>query len=300
MHHAERDPLYQKLLAFEIDDGPAVFGFHDRLAREQGWHPSHAARVIVEYKRFLYLCATERLPMSPSYAVDQAWHLHLTYTRSYWERLCRDVLPAPLHHDPSLGGRQEQAKFDQWYERTLAAYRQAFGAEPPADIWPPTHLRFDADTRTRHVDTRGCRVLPRPWAWLAARRDAVMTTAAFLAGTLLLIGCSRAGGALGALWLLGAVIVMLTVFRISRGGGDGRGGHHGYGNHIDHGGSLGGLHHHGSHHHHGSGDSSCDAGGDSSGGGCDTGGDSGGGGGGCGGGGGGCGGGGGGCGGGGY
>ena len=73
----------------------------------------------------------------PSEDVDQAWHLHLTYTRSYWKRFCGDVLGRPLHHDPTRGGPAEARKHLAMYDRTLAAYREAFGHEPPPDIWSP-------------------------------------------------------------------------------------------------------------------------------------------------------------------
>lgn len=223
MPRAERDPLYQKLLAFQIDDEPAVFAFGDRLAREQGWHPSHVTRVVLEYKRFLYLCATESVPMTPSHEVDQVWHLHLTYTRSYWERLCRDVLPGPLHHHPTQGGRRERAKFQHWYERTISAYRQAFGAEPPADIWPPVHLRFGADARAPHVDTRRCWVIPRPWAWPAEHRGLVIAAAALVAGTLLLLGCSRSvSNAITSLLLFFGCLAAWCFF-LARGLGSGPG-----------------------------------------------------------------------------
>lgn len=189
MRRAEQDPLYQELLAFEIDDEPAVFAFNDRLGRENGWHPSHAVRVVIEYKRFLYLCATQGVPMTPSREVDQVWHLHLTYTRSYWQRLCRDVLPAPLHHHPTQGGSRERVKFHSWYERTIAAYRQTFGAEPPADIWPPARIRFGEDAHAHRVEARHCWVIPKPWVWLAEHRGHVMIAAALVTGTLLLLGC---------------------------------------------------------------------------------------------------------------
>ena len=34
--------------------------------------------------------------IGPSDEVDQAWHLHLVYTRSYWGEFCPNVLGKPL------------------------------------------------------------------------------------------------------------------------------------------------------------------------------------------------------------
>src|SRR4051794_21859641 len=76
--------LWQKIKAFELDRAGDGFPFSARLARENGWSRSFAFRVIEEYRRFVYLMATAPHPVSPSDAVDQAWHLHMTYTRSYW------------------------------------------------------------------------------------------------------------------------------------------------------------------------------------------------------------------------
>ena len=68
------------------------FGFIDRLCVETGWTLPFAAGALSEYRRFIYLAVTGDRPVTPSREVDAVWHLHLTYTRSYWERL-RAILP---------------------------------------------------------------------------------------------------------------------------------------------------------------------------------------------------------------
>jgi hypothetical protein len=131
------DPeLRARIQAFSPDEPGVVFPFSARLARENGWTREHAGRVTREYLRFVYLAMTAGHPVTPSLPVDEAWHLHLTYTRSYWEEMCGRVLGRPLHHEPTRGGEAEEAKFSDWYARTLASYRTAFGEEPPADVWP--------------------------------------------------------------------------------------------------------------------------------------------------------------------
>src|SRR5215218_1798989 len=136
--HPTQARLYERLQNFPVDDGQSALPFEARLAGENGWPPAFARRVVAEYKRFLFLAATAEDPVTPSPQVDEAWHLHLTYTRSYWDRLCPDVLGRPLHHDPTRGGPAEAARHRRQYERTLAEYRNAFGQEPPADVWPRT------------------------------------------------------------------------------------------------------------------------------------------------------------------
>jgi hypothetical protein len=213
---AERDPLYQRICAFAIDEEPTAHGFAGRLAGENGWSRGYTARVIAEYRKFLYLCATAGVPMTPSDQVDQAWHLHLTYTRSYWERLCRDVLPAPLHHEPTRGGGHERAKFHAWYERTLAAYRLAFGSEPPADIWPPAHVRFGVDGHARRVHTRRWWVIPRPGPWLARHRASIAVASLLTAACMLLLGCNG-DPATAFLSVLGlGVMIVLVVYVVAR------------------------------------------------------------------------------------
>src|SRR5262245_19684625 len=135
--NATQNQLWRKIEALNLDDASAQLTFTQRLAREIGWSPENARRVVSEYKKFLFLAASAGHPVTPSDPVDQAWHLHLVYTQSYWNDLCREILGRPLHHGPTKGGQTEGAKFYDWYARTLASYQAFFGHPPPADIWPP-------------------------------------------------------------------------------------------------------------------------------------------------------------------
>ncbi len=71
------DPLWPRLAAFVFDAPGAALPFTARLARDQGWTREHAARVVDEYRRFVYLCVRAGHPCTPSVDVDEAWHLHL-------------------------------------------------------------------------------------------------------------------------------------------------------------------------------------------------------------------------------
>ena len=154
--------LLHRILNFDIDgaDGNAL-PFAARLARENGWSRAYADRVIAEYKRFVFLAMTSGKPVCPSEDVDAAWHLHLTYTRSYWQRFCGDVLGRPLHHEPTRGGPAEAQKHRAMYAGTLAAYEAAFGHEAPADVWTPARERFGDDLRHRVVNTARNWVIPK-------------------------------------------------------------------------------------------------------------------------------------------
>src|SRR5687767_62987 len=90
-------PVWVALAKHVIGPEKAQLSFAERLARENGWSMVHADRVTREYKRFCFLAATAGHPVTPSDAVDQAWHLHLTYSRDYWQRFCPEVLGRALH-----------------------------------------------------------------------------------------------------------------------------------------------------------------------------------------------------------
>lgn len=168
--------LWRKLEAFELDDPAASLTFTRRLARENGWSHRFARRVVEEYKRFVFLAMTAGHEVTPSDEVDQAWHLHLTYTRSYWGGLCDEVLGRPLHHGPTKGGAQEGDRFEEQYERTLSSYRDAFGEQPPADIWPSSEARFGEAKDFVRVNRQRVWLLPKPWR-VADRRPLTLVGA---------------------------------------------------------------------------------------------------------------------------
>ncbi|WP_374293428.1 hypothetical protein [Sphingomonas sp.] len=161
-------------LAFDPSD--ASLRFTDRLAREQGWSRRRAQAVTHEYRRFLYLAATTDQPMTPSDAVDQAWHLHLTYTRSYWDDLCGRTLRRPLHHGPTPGGERARAYYHDRYAATLLRYASVFGHPPPPAIWPDAGRRFSV--RGVRVDRSRMVVVPKRALALATLPPVAMLTTA--------------------------------------------------------------------------------------------------------------------------
>ena len=121
--------------------------FNERLTQENKWSEEDAARVIEEYKRFLYLTSLYRAPRTPSIAVDKAWHVHLLHSESY-DNMCKDILGFKLHHNPGMGEEGEEERFRKQYEDTLSFYEKTFGDEPPSDIWP------DTKTYLKRIDKR--------------------------------------------------------------------------------------------------------------------------------------------------
>ena len=213
------DPiLWQRLAAFEVSPPEAVFSFTNRLARENGWSPAHARAVFAEYRRFVYLCVVAGRPLTPSDAVDQAWHLHLTYSRSYWQELCRRILGRPLHHEPTADGPAERARCARNYRATLVAYQHEFDQPPPPAIWPAPAIRFGRAGSVRRIDTRVHLVLDR-------RKVARATTSALiLLLPLMLTACpvlavDDAGWHLttAGVWLLALVVGAPALIALQRG-----------------------------------------------------------------------------------
>ncbi|MEO8374705.1 MAG: hypothetical protein ABI471_05740 [Sphingomonas bacterium] len=152
-------PVWAALSVYHIGPTDAALPFAARLARENGWSAAYAARVIEEYKRFCFLAVTGDHEVTPSDAVDQAWHLHLTYSRDYWERFCPRVLRRQLHHGPTAGGGADRHRYFEQYAKTLKLYEQVFSEPAPADIWPGAARRLIEDPKARRVHPRDAIVI---------------------------------------------------------------------------------------------------------------------------------------------
>ena len=172
--------LWHRIAAHQIGPKDAPLTFAARLARENRWSLAHAHRVIGEYKRFCFLAITAGYEVTPSDAVDQVWHLHLTYSRDYWQVFCLLVLGAEFHHGPTLGGSAERTRYYRQYADTLAAYETTFATPAPTDIWPAARQRFVTDPRGVRVNAFDVMILKRRVAlalsllvfllgWLAGR-----------------------------------------------------------------------------------------------------------------------------------
>jgi hypothetical protein len=136
MNKLSQQELWENIQKFNLDDPHSNFPFSKKLAKENNWSASFTAKAIEEYKKFIYLCCISPTGASPSDIVDEVWHMHLTYTSSYWIDFCRNTLQKDIHHHPSKGGVAETEKHKNWYTGTLVLYEETFGTKPPNDIWP--------------------------------------------------------------------------------------------------------------------------------------------------------------------
>ncbi len=179
--------LITRAATLQLNDPDAALNFTARLQREQyGWSRGFAERVTREYTRFLILAALSDRQVTPSEAVDQAWHLHIVYTESYHE-WCEALFGRYLHHGPTKGGKSEGERFEGQYEHTLALYERTFCEVAPSDIWPGVKERF-----ARH--NQGVWLQPARF-WVISRvlaKRAVTGTVA--AGMLSLLGLAVSTG----------------------------------------------------------------------------------------------------------
>lgn len=127
----KNEPLWERIAAYPLPADGAGLSFVEQLRKDQRISEKTARRGIEEYRRFLYLSATDDARTVPTKAVDAVWHLHLTHTRDYWERFVPDVLDGkPIHHAPgALAGQSAD------FAVTLRRYEAEFGEAPPKGIW---------------------------------------------------------------------------------------------------------------------------------------------------------------------
>ena len=190
---ADDKALWRRLAEVEIGIEGVAFGFTHRLARDNGWAPAFAARVIEEYRRFLFLGQVAGHPVTPSDEVDQAWQPPPGLHPLLLGRPVRlGAGPAlPPRSDPGRPGRGGQVR---------GLVRADQGQLPPLvrpgttgrNIWPPPTVRFGHAPHFVRVNTRRSWVVTKPRH--AGRRSALAAGT-----TLALAGCSG----VGALSLLG-------------------------------------------------------------------------------------------------
>jgi hypothetical protein len=210
MTHLENQ-LWEKIWGFEFDEPDTKLTFAVRLARENGWTLRYTGRTIAEYKKFIFLCCTSSHPVTPSDPVDQAWHLHLTYTKSYWQNFCRDTLGKEIHHNPTKGGKAEQQKFSSLYKGLHEIYIEKFGMQPPQDIWQ--------DAKTRFNDIDFVRINTAKYWAVRKPSPQVKTLIQQLLIVALAMLCIQASGSIG-FFIIFTIFILISIFS-KKGGGKG-------------------------------------------------------------------------------
>jgi hypothetical protein len=121
-HRRERD---------DFAEPPRTCGsFEDCLRKKGDWTDASASRITEMYRKFLYLKALSGKPVTPSEAIDMAWHLHLEFPADY-SALCDAVGRDIPHRIVFYENELEEA-----YVRGRALYEAEFDAPPDRDLWP--------------------------------------------------------------------------------------------------------------------------------------------------------------------
>ncbi len=219
----QEQQLWEKIQNYEIDAVDASFPFSARLMRENGWTKAYTLEVIEEYKKFMFLVAVAGHPVSPSDPVDQVWHLHLIYTKSYWDEFCYGILGMPVHHNPTKGGKSERKKHVKMYDQTAESYQKHFGTSQPEHIWVNTKDLFK-EIHYKRVNMHRNWVVPKPQ--FVQKRWHVAPLLALLA---MLFMANDGGGVFIFILLFGILIVYLLGMgsgndKGKRNGGSGGGG----------------------------------------------------------------------------
>jgi hypothetical protein len=71
------------------------------LGLECGVRRTFLWSVTVFKGRLGFRFAAASVVMKRETDVDQAWHLHLTFSENYWKVFCPQILGSPLHHHPT-------------------------------------------------------------------------------------------------------------------------------------------------------------------------------------------------------
>lgn len=124
----QHQDLWDCLLNFEFDNPKENYGFTLRLATENKWTLNFTKGAILEYKKFMYLAAISSRMVSPSQAVDEVWHMHLLFSKSY-SKLCL-YLGKTIEHIPSTHNHSEKQTFTNARNLTKELYELHFGKQP--------------------------------------------------------------------------------------------------------------------------------------------------------------------------
>ena len=134
--------LWNKIKDFELDEHHAEYSFSVRLADENKWTIYFTEQAILEYKKFMYLAASNEEMVSPSEIVDIVWHQHLIFTKSYKE-FCQ-VLNKKIEHIPSTHIATQKETFVRAKQRTTQLYEVNFGKQP-FEFWSHSNMEESFD-----------------------------------------------------------------------------------------------------------------------------------------------------------
>lgn len=209
--------LWNKIEDLTLDKEDAQLTFSMRLARDRKWTLRFTEKAIKEYKKFIYLSCVSNTPVTPSEEVDEVWHQHLTYTKSYWHDLCRDTIERQIHHNPTVGGSEEDQKFLDQYLHTLDLYAREFDQEPDKSIWPSPETRFNLTKPIMPAIDRALRLFSR-WKLRFIGLSIMLSLAT---GAAYAADETASDNYLWIILVLGAIILVFLISKNNKNGGCG-------------------------------------------------------------------------------
>ena len=127
--------VVDKIMQFQVVCNGDEKLFIYKLSKENKWSIAFSEQAFFEYKRFIYLASLGRTRVVPSKIIDKVWHLHLSFTKSYWIEMCENILQKEIHHNPSLLTTDSKTRDLEDFRNTIDLYRQVYNAIPPVACW---------------------------------------------------------------------------------------------------------------------------------------------------------------------
>lgn len=159
---------------FSFDEFEGGERFSHKLARTGNWTPGYTKDVIDEYKRFLFLCATQTEVLAPPIFVDMAWMMHI---EEYPESFRQLTLLIPHHlikrSNVLIPTFRQRYMTDNgpWffnnYINTQKIYDKNFGTWPPANVWGSYEEEM-YDYKPAHIDMGKNMNFQLDYRWICA------------------------------------------------------------------------------------------------------------------------------------
>jgi hypothetical protein len=119
------------------------------LSEEQLISVMEARRWIVEYKKFILMLLVTKVPIVPSFQVEQVWRLHMNYSENYLRFMLKNRINKSFAFPPNLSNNQQNI-LDSQYDTTVDFYSALFGGSIPFDLWQFKQQRFSEKTTGWH------------------------------------------------------------------------------------------------------------------------------------------------------
>jgi len=126
------DPLWLKLNMMNAQGLQAFAPVMKMVEQQMGANAEMSARLIEEYRKFLFLAMRAGHQVIPPGTINDVWMMHMQNTQNFWENLGQMITERPVAGGVDAKAMGDMA--DAW-TATLKSYETIFGTKPPMDIW---------------------------------------------------------------------------------------------------------------------------------------------------------------------